>query len=54
MSSCDHNRCGSLDEQLVSVSSNLATAESLMTEKDDELKVSNSLYFILTNCCHSY
>jgi len=37
--SCDQNRCGSLDEQLVSVRSNLETAESLVKEKDDELKV---------------
>ena len=40
MRSCDHNRCGSLDEQLMSVSSNLETTESLVKEKDDELKVS--------------
>ena len=39
--SCDHNRCGNLDEQLTSVRSNLETAESLVKEKDDELKVSD-------------
>ena len=43
MKSCDHNRCGSLDEQLVSVRSNLDTAESLVKEKDDELKVNKAM-----------
>lgn len=40
MRSCNQNRCGSLDEQLVGISSKLETAESLVKEKDDELKVS--------------
>ena len=56
MRSCDHNRSGSLDEQLVSVSSNLETTESLVKEKDDELKVSKVLVlnFTVIHCCHSY
>lgn len=39
MKSCDYNRCGSLNEQLASIRSNLETTESLMKEKNDELKV---------------
>ena len=60
MKLCDHNRCGSLDEQLVSVRSNLDTAESLVKEKDDELKVNKAMCLVLVlklsikHCCHSY